>query len=231
MARRVISLRCGIWSLSVHSGLWQAVRPADLWVHGLVRPDETVTYGILKPHWVKNGVPTVRVAEMKTGKIEVASLPQCDPARASKFRKTTLMPGDLLISKDGTIGKTAFVPPELAGGKITQHVLRFPIADGVCRQFIRLTIDAPFCKSWMAGETKGVALQGVNVGDFRRMPIALPPLAERRRIVARVDELMAICNRLEASLTTTAATRRRLLDALRAEALAPVNTEEMEAAE
>ncbi len=35
MAHRVISLRYGIWSLSEHSGLWRAVRPADLWVHGL----------------------------------------------------------------------------------------------------------------------------------------------------------------------------------------------------
>ena len=37
MALHVVSLRCRIWSLSVYSGLWQAVRPADLWVHGLVR--------------------------------------------------------------------------------------------------------------------------------------------------------------------------------------------------
>jgi len=35
LAHRVISVRYGIWSLSGHSGLWQAVRPADLWVHGL----------------------------------------------------------------------------------------------------------------------------------------------------------------------------------------------------
>ncbi len=197
----------------------------------LVRPDETVTYGILKPEWVKNGVPTVRVTEMKTGEIDVASLPQCDPTRASKFQKTTLVPGDLLISKDGTIGKTAFVPPELAGGNITQHMLRFPITDGVCRQFIRLAIDAPFCQSWMVGETKGVALQGVNVGDFRRMPIPLPPLAEQQRIVIKVDALMALSDRLEASLTTAADTRRRLLDALLADALAPEEARELEAAE
>jgi hypothetical protein len=38
---RVISLRCGIWSLSGHSGLRQAVRPADLWVHGLGRATRT----------------------------------------------------------------------------------------------------------------------------------------------------------------------------------------------
>ncbi|MBM3396784.1 MAG: hypothetical protein FJY37_19565 [Betaproteobacteria bacterium] len=45
--------------------------------------------------------------------------------------------------------------------------------------------------------------------------------ARQRRIVAKVDELMGLCDRLEASLTATAATRRRLLDALLAEALAP----------
>src|ERR1700737_4273084 len=38
VAHRVISLRCGIWLLSGHSGLWRAVRPADLWVHGLTCP-------------------------------------------------------------------------------------------------------------------------------------------------------------------------------------------------
>jgi type I restriction enzyme S subunit len=46
-----------------------------------------------------------------------------------------------------------------------------------------------------------------------------------------VDALMALCDRLEASLTATAATRRRLLDALLAEALAPEDQRELEAAE
>ena len=42
---------------------------------------------------------------------------------------------------------------------------------------------------------------------------------------------MALCDRLEASLTTAADTRRRLLDALLAEALAPSEERELEAAE
>lgn len=183
-------------------------------VDALVRPNETVTYGILKPVWVNNGIPTVRVTEMRTGEIDVSGLPHCDPARASQFGKTTLSPGDLLISKDGTIGKTAFVPPELAGGNITQHVLRFPITDLVDRHFVRLAIDAPYCQAWMAGETKGVALQGVNVGDFRRMPLPLPPLAEQRRIVAKVDELMALCDRLEAQQADAEAVHATLVKTL-----------------
>jgi type I restriction enzyme S subunit len=79
--------------------------------------------------------------------------------------------------------------------------------------------------------TTGGAAPRVNMSTVRAYPIPLPPLAEQHRIVAKVDELMALCDRLEASLTATAATRRRLLDALLAEALAPVVAREMEAAE
>jgi type I restriction enzyme S subunit len=61
--------------------------------------------------------------------------------------------------------------------------------------------------------------------------VGLPPLAEQHRIVAKVDELMALCDRLEASLTTSNQTRTRLLEATLAEALAPASITEMEPAE
>jgi hypothetical protein len=40
------------------------------------------------------------------------------------FAGASLKAGDILVSKDGTIGKLALVPPELEGCNITQHVLR-----------------------------------------------------------------------------------------------------------
>ena len=47
-------------------------------------------------------------------------------------------------------------------------------------------------------------------------------VAEQHRIVAKVDELMALCNRLEAQLTTTQTETRRLLEAVLHQALTPV---------
>jgi type I restriction enzyme, S subunit len=77
---------------------------------------------------------------------------------------------------------------------------------------------------------KGVK-PGLSRSEAYDQIIALPPLAEQHRIVAKVDALMALCDRLEASLTAIATTRRRLLDALLAEALAPMDVHELEAAE
>ncbi|SDS99183.1 restriction endonuclease subunit S [Erythrobacter sp. HL-111] len=69
---------------------------------------------------------------------------------------------------------------------------------------------------------------GVSASNLKEVPFPLPPLAEQHRIVAKVDALMALCDRLEATLTTTDTTRARLLEALLHEAL--TSAEEREAA-
>lgn len=51
------------------------------------------------------------------------------------------------------------------------------------------------------------------------MPAPLPPLAEQHRIVAKVDTLMALCGQLEQQLNQADQQRRRLLEAVLAEAL------------
>ncbi len=76
-------------------------------------------------------------------------------------------------------------------------------------------------QSYFTETTRTLAQPTLNVGLIEQTPIPLPPLAEQRRIVAKVDELMALCDRLQASLAAGDDTRRRLLDALLAEALTP----------
>ncbi|MDB5407734.1 MAG: hypothetical protein JWL84_2646 [Rhodospirillales bacterium] len=74
------------------------------------------------------------------------------------------------------------------------------------------------------------AQKNINLEILTQVLIPLPPLEEQRRIVATVDALMALCDRLGASLTAAADIRRGLLDALLAKALAPVEPK-LEAAE
>ena len=65
-------------------------------------------------------------------------------------------------------------------------------------------------------------MQNVNhINGAQLSSFPLPPLAEQHRIVAKVDKLMAFCDRLEASLATGDDTRCRLLGALLIEALEP----------
>jgi type I restriction enzyme S subunit len=99
--------------------------------------------------------------------------------------------------------------------------------DSIYLRFLVLLLNGTNLK-----ENENATAQPVISGSkIYPIVVGLPPLPEQRRIVAKVDSLMALCDRLEASLDTATTTRRRLLDALLAEALAPVDAREMEVAE
>jgi len=136
----------------------------------------------------------------------------------------------LLIGEDGANLINRSTPIAfIARGKywVNNHA---HVLDGLSEGFLRyveLFINAIDLKPYVTG----TAQPKMNQAKMNSIPVALPPLAEQHRIVAKVDALMTLCDRLEASLTDTAATRRRLLDALLAEALAPLDARELEAAE
>ncbi len=147
-----------------------------------------------------------------------------------------LSDGDLLFQRGNTreyVGMAAIYrgPP---------HALLFPdlimkvrLSAQVCLEFAHLAAISPPAREFLSANASGAqaTMPKINQTTLVSLPIPLPPLAEQQRIVAKVDELMGLCDRLEASLTATADTRRRLLDALLAEALAPVAAREREAAE
>ncbi len=91
--------------------------------------------------------------------------------------------------------------------------------NAVAPQFLELCLNSPWITEFAVEKTTGGAAPRVNMSIVRSYPIPLPPLAEQHRIVARVDKLMALCDRLETNLATAEDTRCRLLGALLIEAL------------
>ena len=53
----------------------------------------------------------------------------------------------------------------------------------------------------------------LNHGILKKMPFAVPPVAEQHRIVAKVDELMALCDGIKAGLADAQAIQLHLADA------------------
>jgi type I restriction enzyme S subunit len=132
------------------------------------------------------------------------------------------------------VGKTGIYLGEDRMRTFASYLIRLrPFLKGTDPRYLNMAMNTPEFRATQVVPLikRRTGQANVNGTALKNMLIPLPPLAEQHRIVAKVDELMGLCDRLEANLTTTDDTRRRLLEALLAEALAPDEESELEAAE
>lgn len=140
-----------------------------------------------------------------------------------------LSDGDLLFQRGNTreyVGMAAVYRGPPHAFLFPDLMMKVRVSQHVCLEFVHLASISPPAREYFSAKASGAqeTMPKINQTILVSLPVPLPPHDEQHRIVAKVDALMAICNQLEASLTDSDNTRRRLLDALLAEALAPVAT-------
>jgi type I restriction enzyme S subunit len=179
-----------------------------------------------------SGVPFLRSQNIYDDGLRLNDVAYIDQETHSRMSGTKVLPGDLLLNiTGGSIGRCCRIPDDFKEANVSQHVAIIRTAVGGTEDFLHRLILSPYFQAFVIDEQTGAGRGGLPKNRMDQIAVALPPLAEQHRIVAKVDALMVLCDRLEASLTAAGATRRRLLDALLAEALAPADARELEAAE
>ena len=140
-------------------------------------------------------------------------------------------PWDILITREAPMGEVCLIPPGETICLGQRMMLARLLAEFIDRNFMLYSLRDPDLMGRVQDKPLGMTVQHLRVGGIETLLVPVPPLAEQRRIVAKVDELMALCDRLEASLADSDTTRQRLLETLIHEALAPATAREMEMAE
>jgi type I restriction enzyme S subunit len=83
----------------------------------------------------------------------------------------------------------------------------------VLPRYLWIALRSPMMVAQVESKMRGQAYPAINDSDFKALPFPLPPLAEQQRIVAKVDELMALSVRLEAAQKERESRRDRLVSA------------------
>ncbi len=166
------------------------------------------------------GTPVINPASMRDGKIVPVEKMAVGADTLERLATFKLRAGDIVMGRRGEMGRCAVVTEQEDGWLCGTGSLILRLSRCLYPEYLAMLIGSPYVREYLGGSAVGATMQNLNQSILLKMGIGLPPLAEQHRIVAKVDELMALCDRLEESLATGEGTRGWLIDALLHETLA-----------
>lgn len=121
--------------------------------------------------------------------------------------------GDLLIvSVGGTIGRSSLVPEDSNFALVRSVALIKPLL--FCSAYLKYSMDSKLLQDSISQNKRGGAQPCLYLSEISKFSFPMPPLEEQHRIVAKVDELMALCDQLKARLSDAQTTQLHLTDAI-----------------
>jgi len=181
----------------------------------LIDPECQISYGVLVPGPdVEDGIPFVRIEDLSLKDPTELPNKKISPEIDQQYARTRLIGGEILMGVVGSIGKLGIAPDSWRGANIARAVCRIVPTQFLHREYIVQILQSNFMQRSFIGDTRTLAQPTLNIGFIRSTMTPVPPLAEQHRIVAKVDELMALCDQLKSRLNDAQTTQLHLADAL-----------------
>lgn len=136
----------------------------------------------------ERSVGYVRIKDLNQGKV-VRTSSWLRPELARVEQRWTLLPGDVLVSKSGTIGKVALVRNGAVGAIAANglYVLRAD-QERLDAGFLLAYLASPACQNWLSAQSRGAVTQHLNRAVLDELPIPLPPLSMQARAAVQFRE-------------------------------------------
>ncbi len=181
----------------------------------LINPEYPISYGVLVPGPdIENGVPFARVGDLDLKNPPIRPEKSIDRGIDEKYERTRILGGEILMGVVGSIGKLGVAPDSWRGANIARAICRLVPTQMVSKDYVIRLLQSDLMQTGFVGDTRTLAQPTLNVGLIKEAITPLPPFAEQHRIVAKVDELMTLCDTLKARLKDAQATQVHLADAI-----------------
>ncbi len=152
--------------------------------------------------YVDSGTPIVRIQNVKRIKFVDKNINFVTNEKAAQLKRHSFLAGDILITKLGEpLGLACVVPDKFEFGIIVADIVRARPYEEVCRKFLTYLLNSVTVIEQISLHTKGSTRARINLSVVRNLSLPIPPVAEQKRIVSKLDQLLvqvdSIQNRLD----------------------------------
>ena len=143
-------------------------------------------------------VRLLRITDIQNNKVNWETVPGCE-IDDNKLEGYKLNNGDLLIARTGgTIGKSYLVENLSICAVFASYLIRVIPSYLTFPNYLKIFLESQTYWSQLYAKSMGTGQPNVNATSLKSLFVPFPPLAEQKRIVTKVDELMKLCDELEA---------------------------------
>lgn len=153
-----------------------------------------------KPNYTETGIPFIQVRNLTAG----TEIDYIDVKYVSKedheefYKRANPQKGDILITKDGTLGITRVIKTDIAFSIFVSVALVKPFKQIILPEYLCHFINSPFGVLASKNIGTGTGLQHLHLEDLRSLVIPVPSIEEQQEIVHRVEKLFDLSDSLEA---------------------------------
>ena len=154
-----------------------------------------IGYGIVQPgNSVPNGIPVIKVNNVVSGLKDINNLDTTTAEIDSKYLRTKLVGGEIIVSVVGTVGKTAIVPKSFAGCNIVRATAMVDILDPTIKYWVKYYLDSPQGQQYIKMNLNTTVQYALNIKSLVEMPI---PMYNSKYMEKAISILKSLDDKIE----------------------------------
>ena len=165
------------------------------------------------PKYTENtGCYFVNGNNLQNGKIAIKHETKTVSLDEMEKHKKSLNERTVLVSINGTIGNVAFYNGEnIILGKSACY---FNLAHQIYKQYLKLLIESPYFIEYTKENVSGTTIMNLSLFSMNNFPLPIPPIEEQKSIVAKVNELMELCDQLKVRIIAANQLQQKLANVM-----------------
>jgi type I restriction enzyme S subunit len=154
----------------------------------------------------------LRITDIQNDHVNWNTVPGCVISK-NDLPKYKLGIGDILIARTGgTVGKSFLINDVNNVSVFASYLIRVQLIKDINVKYVKIFLNTLLYWEQLIDKSKGTGQPNVNATSLKSMILPIPPLAEQKRIVQKVEEMLSLCNYLNSGLNDSYKIHQKLVD-------------------